>query len=63
VLAIEMITAARALDCLRPLRSGDAIERVRERLREFAPEWREDQPFYRQIRGVAEWIESGGPLT
>ena len=65
ILAIEMITAARALDCLRPLRSSPAIESVRERLREFAPEWREDQPFSGQIRAVAGWMAGGvrDPIT
>ena len=57
VLAIEMITAARALDCLRPLKSSPAIEAVRESLRSPAPEWRDDQPFSDQIQAVCDWIQ------
>ena len=56
VLAIEAITAARALDCLSPLRSSPAIENFREALRAVAPAWKEDQPLYGQIKAVAEWI-------
>jgi len=62
VLAIEMITAARALDCLRPLKSSSRIETVRESLRSAAPAWRDDQPFSEQIGAVARWIAEGGAL-
>jgi histidine ammonia-lyase len=62
VLAIEMITAARALDCLRPLKSSSTIEAVRDRLRSAAPAWRDDQPFSGQIEAVARWIAEGGPV-
>jgi histidine ammonia-lyase len=61
-LSIEMITAARALDCLRPLKSSSVIESVRDRLRSAAPEWRDDQPFSEQIRAVADWIAAGGAV-
>jgi histidine ammonia-lyase len=53
VLAIEAITAARALDCLRPLKSSPVIEGVRAQLRAWAPEWTEDQPLSGQIAAVA----------
>jgi histidine ammonia-lyase len=62
VLAIEMITAARALDCLRPLKSSSTIEAVRETLQSAAPAWRDDQPFSAQIEAVARWIAKGGPV-
>jgi histidine ammonia-lyase len=62
ILAIEMITAARALDCLRPLRSSPVIETVRDRLRSVAPAWKEDQPFSQQIAAVSEWIAAGEAL-
>jgi histidine ammonia-lyase len=58
VLAIEAITAARALDCLRPLKSSGAIEAFRAELREVAPEWTGDAPLHEQIRAVAERIGS-----
>ena len=62
VLAIEMITAARALDCLLPLKSSAPIEAVRQRLRTPAPQWLDDQPFSDQIQAVGEWIDSRGAL-
>ena len=62
VLAIELLTAARALDCLRPLASSPAIERVRGAL---ALEQRavDRRPVLTaDIEKVAEWIASGVPL-
>ena len=59
MLAIEALTAARALDCLRPLRSSLVIERFRTDLRKPAPEWNEDQPLAGQIRAVSEFIKDG----
>lgn len=63
VLAIEAITAARALDCLAPLRSSPVIEQTRARLREAAPEWKHDQPLAGQIEGVAALIAARGLLA
>jgi histidine ammonia-lyase len=63
VLAIEAITAARALDCLAPLRSSAVIEQARTRLREVAPEWKHDQPLAGQIEAVASLIAARGLLA
>jgi histidine ammonia-lyase len=60
VLAIEAITAARALDCLAPMRSSPVIEKARARLRAAAPEWKRDQPLAGQIEGVAALIAARG---
>ena len=60
VLAIELLTAARALDCLRPLRSSPVIERVREALSNICPLWTCDRPFTADIERAGAWIESGG---
>jgi histidine ammonia-lyase len=60
VLAMEALAAARALDFLAPLKSGQAIEGARERLREVCPTWEGDQVFSHRIRAVDEWIGSGG---
>lgn len=57
VLAIELLTAARALDLLAPLRSSPAIEAQRSRLREVCPPWREDQPFSDQIANAAKLLQ------
>jgi histidine ammonia-lyase len=63
ILAIEMITAARALDCLRPLQTSPQLEAVREGLRMAAGEWRDDQPFSDQIEAVALFIASAQRVT
>jgi histidine ammonia-lyase len=60
VLAIEALTAARALDFLAPLKSSPLIEEVRAKLREVVPAWEGDQVFSERIRLVDEWIAGGG---
>ena len=60
VLAIELLTAARALDCLRPLRSSPMIESVREKLAAICPPWTGDRPFTADIERASAWIGSGG---
>ena len=60
VIAIELLTAARALDCLRPLRSSPVIEHVREALSAICPPWTGDRPFTADIERASAWIESGG---
>jgi histidine ammonia-lyase len=60
VLAIEMMTAARALDCLRPLRSSERIEAVRTSLASICPAWVGDRPLSADIERVGDWIGSGG---
>jgi histidine ammonia-lyase len=59
VLAIELLTAARALDCLGPLRSSPAIERVREQLRSVSAPWTGDRPLSGDIEKASEFIASG----
>ena len=60
VLAIEAMTAARALDLLAPLKSSPAIEQARSRLHSVCPPWEGDQIFSDQIRAAQEWIGGGG---
>ncbi len=62
VLAIEGLTAARGLDCLRPLRSSAIIESARERLRTVSPEWTGDRSLAVDIERVAELIAAGGMI-
>lgn len=59
VLAIELLTAARALDCLRPLRSSAVIEHTREALSQVCPPWTGDRPLGRDIERAAAWIAGG----
>jgi histidine ammonia-lyase len=58
VLAIELLTAARALDCLRPLRSSAAIERVRAELATVSAPWTGDRPLAGDIERAGEWIRA-----
>jgi histidine ammonia-lyase len=59
VLAIEMLTAARALDCLRPLASSPMIERARIALHAVSAPWTGDRALSADIEAVGEWIASG----
>ena len=59
VLAIEALTAARALDLLAPLKSGAAVEKARAGLRVACPAWEGDQTLSNRIEAVDRWIESG----
>jgi histidine ammonia-lyase len=59
VLAIEMLTAARALDCLRPLNSSPIIENTRVALHAVSAPWTGDRPLSKDIEDVGEWIASG----
>ena len=59
VLAIELLTAARALDCLRPLRSSDVIERVRADLAKISAPWTGDRSLNSDIEKAGDWIASG----
>lgn len=59
VLAIELLTAARALDLLRPLRSSQSIEKLREQLAQICPPWKGDRPFTADVENAAAWIGAG----
>ncbi len=60
VLAMELLAAARALDCLRPLKSSPAIERIRAELAAFSPPWTADRPLAPDIERTAAWLEGEG---
>jgi histidine ammonia-lyase len=59
VLAIEALTAARALDLLAPLKSGAGVENARASLRSVCPAWEGDQTFSDRIAAADSWILSG----
>lgn len=59
VLAIELLTAARALDCLRPLKSSPVIERMRAEFANVSAPWTGDRSLAIDIQKTAEWIASG----
>src|ERR1700735_4030912 len=59
VLAIELLTAARALDCLLPLRSSQVIEQVRTSLDKVSPRWTADRSLSVDIEKTAAWMASG----
>jgi histidine ammonia-lyase len=52
ILAIELVTAAQAIDLLRPLRSSGPLEALHGALRERVASWREDHP-------MADDLEAG----
>jgi histidine ammonia-lyase len=60
ILAIEALTAARALDFLSPLKSSAAIELARASLRAACPAWEGDQTLSNRIQAVDDWIAGGG---
>ena len=59
VLAIELLTATRALDLLRPLKSSPRIEQIRNEFTRICPPWTVDCPFTRDIERAANWIAEG----
>ena len=58
VIAIELLTAVRALDLLRPLRSSSIIESVRESFARVCAPWTEDRSLSADIERAAQWITS-----
>ena len=60
VLAIEALTACRALDFLAPLRSGPLLEQVRSRIRAVSPPVTGDRAFHRDIAAVEKLIADAG---
>ncbi len=60
VLAIEAITAARALDCLRPLRSSASLEEAHRRIRAHSQPYTEDRSLAPDIETVESWLAEGG---
>jgi histidine ammonia-lyase len=61
VLAIELLAAARALDCLAPLKSSASVERVRAQLKSVSAPWAGDRSLSADIQRVGEWIASAAP--
>jgi len=59
VLAIELLTATRALDCLRPLASSRIIEQARTALAQISAPWTADRPLTADIENTSTWIASG----
>jgi histidine ammonia-lyase len=60
VLAMEMLTAARALDFLEPLQSSPALERIRAGLRAVAPAVAGDSSPAAAIAATERWLAGNG---
>jgi len=60
VLAIEALSAARALDLLRPLRSSARLERAHENIRAVSPALTGDRALYTDIAAIEKLIADGG---
>ncbi len=61
VLAIEMLAATRALDCLAPLRSSPLLEKARAKIRSVVPAYEGDRPLSDDIERVATCIAQSDP--
>jgi histidine ammonia-lyase len=60
VLAIEALSASRALDLLKPLRSSLPIERVRERIRAVSAPFIGDRVLHHDISALEKLLAAGG---
>ena len=60
VLAIELLTAAQALDYRRPLRPGRGVEVAHGAVRERVPHREQDHFFQEDIAACREMVQSGG---
>jgi histidine ammonia-lyase len=60
VIAVELLTAARAIDLLAPLTTSAPLARVHAAVREVAPSHHGDHPPSRDIEAIAERITAGG---
>jgi histidine ammonia-lyase len=58
VLAMELLTAARAIDLRRPLKTSPTLERVRAALSMVVPDWQGDRPLSADIEAAAGWLQS-----
>lgn len=58
-IAIELLCAAQAIEFRRPLRSGEGVERLIERLRAVAPPLDDDRPLGGDIEAAADAIRAG----
>ena len=59
ILAIELLVAAHALDCQRPLRTTDRLEALHAAVRRLVPFQPRDHRLDLDIRAVTDLIESG----
>ncbi|HTS24703.1 MAG TPA: histidine ammonia-lyase, partial [Bryobacteraceae bacterium] len=62
VLAIEALTATRALDLLSPMKTSAPLESARARIRAVSPSIAGDRPFYRDIAAIEDLLK-GPPLA
>ena len=58
--AIELLAAAQGCDFHAPLRSSEALERVRALLRARVPHLEDDSMMAPEIAAAAEMVRSGG---
>ncbi len=56
VLAIELVTAAQAIDLLRPLRSSAPLEALHQALRERVAPWAEDHPMADDLEAADRFL-------
>ncbi|MEW6280081.1 MAG: histidine ammonia-lyase [Candidatus Eremiobacterota bacterium] len=61
VVAVELLTAAQALEFQRPLRFGQGVEAGHARVRSLVPPWEEDREFYPDLEAVIRVVETRDP--
>ena len=61
VLAIELFNAAQALDFRRPLKSSQAVQRVRDEYRKVVPFIINDEVMYPYIKDSIDFLENNAP--
>lgn len=63
VLAIELFTAAQALDFRKPLRPGAGVEKAHQAIRKHIPFAEADRPFQEDLKTAMSLLESGRLLV
>lgn len=57
VLAIELMTATQALECLRPLKTSPVLEEIRTAFLGVCPPRKDDQPFSAGMAAASDWLK------
>ena len=60
ILAIELLAACQAIDILEPLKPGQFLNQIYDKVRELSPSMNQDRSLHKDIERVSQWIISGG---
>jgi len=59
VIAVELLSAAQALEFRRPLRTSRPLEALHAQIRECVPKWERDREAWRDLEAIREWMRGG----